>query len=66
MDTLREHPVDAIYVSDLIRTHQTAAPLAEDRGLEPVVRSGVREIQAGDYEMSPEWMGYVTTIVGWM
>jgi broad specificity phosphatase PhoE len=66
VDTLREHPVDAIYVSDLIRTHQTAAPLAEDRGLEPFVRSGVREIQAGDYEMSPEWMGYVTTIVGWM
>lgn len=42
----------AIYVSDLIRTHETAAALAAARGLAPIERGGLREISAGDFEMS--------------
>ncbi len=62
---LEDYPLDAIYVSDLVRSQQTAAPLARQRGLEPLVRPGLREIQAGDYEMSQIWEDYVTVIVGW-
>ncbi|MGV1008695.1 MAG: histidine phosphatase family protein [Dermatophilaceae bacterium] len=62
---LDELPLDAIYVSDLVRSQQTAGPLALKRGLEPIVRAGIREIQAGDYEMSDVWEPYVEAIVAW-
>jgi len=52
VDGLDDVELDAIYVSDLVRTQQTAAPLAGARSLEPRIRPGVREIQAGDYEMA--------------
>jgi broad specificity phosphatase PhoE len=42
--------IDAIFVSSLLRTHLTAAPLAADRGLRPTELSGLREIEAGDLE----------------
>lgn len=48
---LAHEPVDAIYVSSLIRTHQTAAPLAAARGLTPIQLDDLREIAAGDIEM---------------
>jgi broad specificity phosphatase PhoE len=60
--------LDAIYVSDLVRTQQTAAPLAAARDLEPRVRPGVREIQAGDYEMAPDdgsWDAYLGVLYRW-
>ena len=43
-------PLDAIYTSDLIRTRETAAPLAEARGLEPTVLPGLREISFGKWD----------------
>jgi broad specificity phosphatase PhoE len=55
----------AIYTSDLVRTQQTAAPLAELLGLEMVVLPGLREIQAGDYEMSTDWQPYIDAVVKW-
>ncbi|HET8986875.1 MAG TPA: histidine phosphatase family protein [Humibacillus sp.] len=55
----------AIYTSDLVRTQQTAAPLAERLGLEMVVLPGLREIQAGDYEMSTDWQPYVEAVIRW-
>lgn len=55
----------AIYVSDLVRTHQTAEPLATTLGLELVVLPGLREIQAGDYEMSTEWGPFVSAVQRW-
>jgi probable phosphoglycerate mutase len=57
--------LDAIYVSDLVRSQQTAAPLAAHRGLEPIVREGIREIQAGEFEMSEIWQDYIAAIVLW-
>ncbi|HEY4225739.1 MAG TPA: histidine phosphatase family protein [Pseudolysinimonas sp.] len=41
----------AIAVSTLLRTQQTAAPLAVARGLEPSIHDGLKEIQAGELEM---------------
>jgi len=42
--------IDAIFVSSLLRTHLTAAPLAAARHLRPTELSGLREIEAGDLE----------------
>ncbi|WP_037673675.1 histidine phosphatase family protein [Streptomyces griseus] len=47
-----EH-IDTLYASTLIRTQLTAAPLAAARGLDVLVRDGIREISAGDLEMMP-------------
>lgn len=65
---LEQQPLDALYVSDLVRTRQTAGPLATARGLEPRIRPGLREIQAGDYEMAPDdesWAAYLGVLYRW-
>ena len=64
-DRLGGEDLGAIYTSDLVRTQQTAAPLAELLGLEMVVLPGLREIQAGDYEMSTEWQPYIDAVIRW-
>ncbi len=61
--------VDAIYASTLHRSQQTAEPLALARGLDVLVRDGIREIAAGDWEMqggSAAVRGYLGTIGAWM
>jgi broad specificity phosphatase PhoE len=68
VEALADVPLDAIYVSDLVRTQQTAAPLAAARGLVPLIRPGVREIQAGEYEMAPDdgsWGAYLAVLYRW-
>ena len=42
--------VDAIYVTTLQRTHQTAAPLAKRLGLEPRIEPDLREVHLGEWE----------------
>jgi probable phosphoglycerate mutase len=42
--------IDAIYVTSLRRTAQTAAPLAERLGLTPLVEPDLREVHLGDWE----------------
>jgi 2,3-bisphosphoglycerate-dependent phosphoglycerate mutase len=42
--------LDAIYVSTLRRTSQTAAPLAARLGLTPRVEAGLREVYLGEWE----------------
>jgi 2,3-bisphosphoglycerate-dependent phosphoglycerate mutase len=42
--------VDAIYVTTLRRTHETAAPLAKLLGLEPVEEPDLREVFLGEWE----------------
>jgi len=44
-----EH-IDALYVTTLVRTHQTAAPLARATGLVPAVEADLREVHLGEWE----------------
>jgi broad specificity phosphatase PhoE len=63
-----EH-LDAIYVSSRVRTHQTAAPTAEDRGLDLTPLQGLEEIAAGDFEMRNDHdavAGYIGTVATWL
>ena len=46
-----EHlPIQTIYISDLLRTRQTAEPLCVVKGLTPVVEPAFREISFGKWE----------------
>ncbi len=47
---LEQEELDAIYVTSLRRTHQTAEPLAKRLGITPVVEPGLREIMLGEWE----------------
>lgn len=62
---LEGEDLGAIYASDLLRARQTAAPLAAALGLEVAVLPGLREIQAGDYEMSTDWVPYIEAVAAW-
>lgn len=65
---LADERIDALYASPLRRAQQTAAPLARERGLEVVVREGIRELRAGDLEMrddSESVQLYLKTVMAW-
>ena len=47
---LAAEDIDALYVTTLRRTAQTAAPLAERLGIDPGVEAGLREVHLGDWE----------------
>ena len=49
-DRLADEDFAAIYVTSLQRTVQTAAPLAERLGLEPIVEPDLREVYLGEWE----------------
>jgi probable phosphoglycerate mutase len=49
-ERLADHPIDAVYVSNLRRTSETAAPLCMKRGLEPRVVEDLREVHLGEWE----------------
>ena len=66
---LADEPIGAVYASTALRAQMTAAPLATGRGLEVIVRSGLREIAAGDWEMlgdDPSVQGYLALIGSWL
>jgi broad specificity phosphatase PhoE len=67
--TLRDKDFDGVYASTMVRTQQTAAPLAADLA-EPVrVLPGLREIEAGVYEGRPEAdaaTGYFQAPAAWL
>jgi probable phosphoglycerate mutase len=68
VDGLEGQPIDALFVSTMVRTHLTAAPLAAARGLTPVERAGLREISAGDVEGRNDEASihqYVSTLFAW-
>lgn len=67
---LADVPVEAIYASNLVRTQQTAAPLAQSIGMSVTILDGLREISAGDYEMASfamaaELNAYQSTLMKW-
>ena len=47
---LKNDTIDGIYVSSLLRTHLTAAPLVADRGVDAIELPGIHEIEAGFLE----------------
>lgn len=49
-DRLQHEEVSAIYVTNLRRTAQTAAPLAARVGLTPAVEPDLREVHLGEWE----------------
>jgi probable phosphoglycerate mutase len=49
-ERLAHEAIDAIYVTTLRRTAQTAAPLAKRLGIEPVVEADLREVYLGEWE----------------
>lgn len=69
-EALADEDITAVYASPLTRTRRTAAPLAAARGLEVLVRDGLREADAGDLEMLPgdsgEGLRYLHTLLAWM
>ena len=68
VETFAGAPVDAVYASTLVRTQQTAAPLAAVRRLEVQVRPGLREISAGRLEMRGDADAldvYLSTSLAW-
>src|SRR4051794_24204025 len=49
-DRLAGESLDALFVTGLTRTVQTAAPLAERLGIEPETITDLREVKLGDWE----------------
>lgn len=66
---LADEAIDAIYVSSRVRTHQTAAPTADERGITPTLLEGLEEIAAGDFEMRKDHdavAGYIGSVATWL
>jgi probable phosphoglycerate mutase len=65
---LAGRPIHGIYVSTLIRTHLTAAPLSLDRAIHVVQLPGIHEIEAGDIEKRSDRDSvrtYLETVFAW-
>ncbi len=66
--SLADVPMNRLYASTVIRTQQTAAPLAKARDLPVHVLAGLREIEAGDLEQRGDHasiLRYVETVMRW-
>ncbi|QHC69740.1 histidine phosphatase family protein [Rathayibacter sp. VKM Ac-2801] len=60
--------IGALFVSTMVRTHETAAPLAAALGLEPIERDGIREVAAAGLEMRGDEAAveeYMGTVFRW-
>lgn len=47
---LADHAIDAVYVTNLRRTHETAAPLCKIKQITPGVVKDLREVHLGEWE----------------
>ena len=65
VERLDGQPIDAIFASNLVRTQQTAAPVAAALGLTVQVIPGLREVPAGEDEMSPDATRYIGSMIAW-
>ncbi len=66
---LADRPLAGIYVSSLLRTHQTADPIGRTHSLDYQVLAGLREVSAGDNEMGTSHEAiesYITTVGAWI
>ncbi|MFS0731257.1 histidine phosphatase family protein [Curtobacterium sp. 1P10AnD] len=65
---LADRGIERLFVSTMVRTQLTAAPLAAALGLEPEVLDGLREIEAGDTQGKSDKVSvqtYISTVHGW-
>ena len=65
---LKNDGIDGIYVSTLMRTHLTAAPLAADRRVDAIELPGIHEIGAGSLEGMGDRASvhrYLETVFAW-
>lgn len=68
VEALANVPIEAVYASTQHRSQQTAAPLAAARGLPLKVRDGIREVEAGVFEMRSDEASiaaYQATFTSW-
>ena len=65
VERLLEQSIEAVFTSNLVRTQQTATPLAVARGLEIRVLPGLREVPAGEDEMSADATRYIGAMIAW-
>lgn len=65
VERLAGHRIDAIFASNLVRTQQTATPVATARGIEVQVIPGLREVPAGEDEMSADATRYIGSLIAW-
>lgn len=65
---LGSEPIGSVFVSRLIRTHQTASPVARSLGVTPTEHAGLVEISAGEFEMANDEKAieaYIGTLMQW-
>lgn len=68
-EVLRDQHLDAVFVSRLARTRQTARFVVDGRGLAPVTLPGLAEIGAGRHEMATDKesvQAYRSTVAAWI
>ncbi|MFC9516724.1 histidine phosphatase family protein [Nocardiaceae bacterium NPDC056970] len=66
---LADQNFDCGFASNMVRTAQTAAPTVAEHHLSLDIQPGFREIEAGDYEGSPEaeaLSGYLQAPIKWL
>jgi len=64
-DRLAGEEIEVVMTSDILRARQTGEPLARALGVPVITHPGVREIQAGDWELDDEWGPYIDVLVSW-
>ncbi|WP_329113469.1 histidine phosphatase family protein [Streptomyces sp. NBC_01465] len=68
VSALADEKIDALFASTHQRTQLTAAPLAEDRGLQVLIRDGIREVSAGHWEGAGDHAShnaFLDLVFGW-
>ncbi|MGW6375744.1 histidine phosphatase family protein [Rhodococcus sp. NPDC055112] len=66
---LADQDYDCAFASNMVRTQQTAAPTVAKHDLSLNIQPGVREIEAGEYEGTPEaaaLSGYLQSPIKWL
>jgi broad specificity phosphatase PhoE len=65
---LADRGIERVFVSSMLRTKLTAAPLAASLGIDPVELPGLREIEAGDLQGANDKVSvqsYLATVWAW-